>query len=223
MSLAGSKPKKNRTALKPAYEDRAQPKHVSVIVVTAVAAGVCFLPVVSYFLKRGRRGRTTSSNDGSTPSVHLPSPQRRQLAQPSSLAELRAIRAKAAESRCSGDSPENLSRKLNLTPLGQAIEVARKVDVVEKKALTALKRVKSDDSSPPDAKEIAMLLEELTQVQLELDSVKGDDSSRPLKKSQTQRIQRLVQRLDSFPARDPKKSPTEGDVTEVTETSNGES
>eukprot|EP00270_Netrium_digitus_P016702 TRINITY_DN602_c0_g1_i5.p1 TRINITY_DN602_c0_g1~~TRINITY_DN602_c0_g1_i5.p1 ORF type:complete len:168 (-),score=55.88 TRINITY_DN602_c0_g1_i5:260-763(-) len=110
-----------------------------------------------------------------------------------------------------------------LTPLGQAIGIAREVDRMEEKVVEIEGRFSASQESAANTgvgvggddrgsmnesvaikgegaakvkEAAAMLVELLTQLQLRLDGVPADESVRPIRKAQTVRLQMLLQRLD---------------------------
>jgi hypothetical protein len=93
-----------------------------------------------------------------------------------SLAELRALRAEAAESRLPPELSTNKkspSTGGKLTPLGSILLLARKIDKLEEESssfLHSVGEVAELDSIQVKGK--ARLLELLTQVQLEVDGIK---------------------------------------------------
>lgn len=110
------------------------------------------------------------------------------------LLKQRAERAEAAETRLKMPTAGGL--RSGLTPLGEAIVVARRVDEVEaslRELEVSLRRSPGAGLAPAAEKEQARITEVLMQCQLALDSVQGDESVRPMRRVQTMRIQGLLQ------------------------------
>ncbi|KAH9575828.1 hypothetical protein CY35_01G131400 [Sphagnum magellanicum] len=194
------------------YEDPAKPVWVSAPFI-AVAATTAFL-IAGHLLSRrpGRRpggggGDRSQGGERTNNSTVVPGGDNNnnnkvthRWNQPMSLAELRALRAEAAESRL----PPELSRNKKssstggkLTPLGSILLLARKIDKLEEESssfLHSVGEVAELDSIQVKGK--ARLLELLTQVQLEVDGIKSDESVRPHRKSQTNRVQALILALE---------------------------
>ncbi|MCO5562253.1 hypothetical protein L7F22_015878 [Adiantum nelumboides] len=114
-----------------------------------------------------------------------------------SLAELRLRRLKAAEARL--HSPTNEVSAASLTPLGRILKVSKRADKLEEETQSFLGKVSvAKVMSPSEEKEQVRLLEELTVLQLEIDGIPGDESVRPHRKCQTNRIQTLLASLDQL-------------------------
>jgi len=140
----------------------------------------------------GNQGGTTSTRNSSNKDSSEP---RGNL--PLNLAELRAKRAAAAEARLPKEGSSNASSAL--TPLGSILMLARKVDKLEEECSAFLSNVGSSTTvNPAQQKEIARLLELLTQLQLKIDGVKGDETVRPHRKVQTTRVQSLLSALEKL-------------------------
>lgn len=111
------------------------------------------------------------------------------------LAQLRALRAEAAEARLAKES--NSTASSSLTPLGSILMLARKVDKLGEECYVFLSSAGSSiELSPTQQKELARLMELLTQLQLKIDGVKGDETVRPHRKIQTKRVQSLLSDLE---------------------------
>ncbi|MCO5601585.1 hypothetical protein L7F22_055708 [Adiantum nelumboides] len=114
-----------------------------------------------------------------------------------SLAELRLQQLKAAEARL--HSSTNEASAASLTPLGRIFKVSKRADKLEEETQSFLGKVSAAKvMSPSEEKEQVRLLEELTVLQLEIDGIPGDESVRPHRKCQTNRIQTLLASLDQL-------------------------
>lgn len=186
---------KEYNAQRPAYyEDHAKPAWVSVPVMAVAAAA---LLIGGHFLSR-RGGRRTGGDGGdqggpATSDRNTTEPPRSNL--PLNLAQLRAKRAEAAEARLPKEGSSNASS--SLTPLGSILMLARKVDKLEEECSAFTSSVDST-LDPAQQKELARLLELLTQLQLKIDGVKGDETVRPHRKVQTTRVQSLLSALEKL-------------------------
>lgn len=179
------------------YEDHAKPAWISAPVMAVAAAA---LLIGGHFLSRrgGRRtggdggdqGGTASSGDSSSSAE-----SRGNL--PLNLAQLRAKRAEAAEARLAKEGSSTGSS--SLTPLGSILMLARKVDKLDEECSAFSGSVGSSTTlDPAQQKELARLLELLTQLQLKIDGVKGDETVRPHRKIQTTRVQSLLSGLEKL-------------------------
>lgn len=123
--------------------------------------------------------------------------RRRNQTNPKSLAELRLRRLQAAEARLQSTRTEPSAARL--TPLGIILELTQKVDKLEEETKSLLAKVPAAMVMRPlEEKAQVQLLELLALLQLEIDAVQGDESVRPHKKSQTNRIQTLISKLDQL-------------------------
>eukprot|EP00250_Pteridium_aquilinum_P031538 c43799_g1_i1 orf=149-829(+) len=118
------------------------------------------------------------------------------LAQPMSLADLRQRRLEAVEARLHSTRREPFSARL--TPLGTILELSQKADKLEEETNSFLEKVLARVMNPSEEKEQVQLLELLTLLQLDIDAVQGDESVRPHRRSQTNRIQSLIAKLDQL-------------------------
>ncbi|KAI5084255.1 hypothetical protein GOP47_0000424 [Adiantum capillus-veneris] len=151
------------------------------------------VPCIGGDKKRYSRAADNVENEESG----LDSGTRSTSTQPMSLAELRLRRLKAAEARL--HSPRNEASAANLTPLGRILKLAARVDKLEEEAESLLGQVSiAKVMSPSEDKEQVRLLEELILLQLEIDGIPGDESVRPHRKGQTNRIQTLIANLDNL-------------------------
>lgn len=116
--------------------------------------------------------------------------------QPMSLAELRLRRLTAAEARLQPTKSEPSAARL--TPLGMILELTQKVDKLEDEAKSLLGKASAGAMSLLEEKEQVQLLELLALLQLEVDAVQADESVRPHRRSQTNRIQTLIAELDQL-------------------------
>ncbi|KAG0579625.1 hypothetical protein KC19_4G111000 [Ceratodon purpureus] len=181
------------------YEDRAKPAWISGPVMAVAAAA---LILGGHFLSR-RAGRRTGGNGGnqggsasSGDSSNRDSTESRGNL-PLNLAQLRAKRAEAAEARLAKEGSSTGSSAL--TPLGTILMLARKVDKLDEECSTFLSSVgTSTNLDPAQLKELARLLELLTQLQLKIDGVKGDETVRPHRKIQTTRVQSRLSALETL-------------------------
>eukprot|EP00897_Mesotaenium_endlicherianum_P001580 jgi/Mesen1/144/ME1130167C07614 len=111
---------------RPAYKDGASPRQVSTPVMLALGAAALLGGVFITLRTRGRRvGSGSSPPGGESRALDDPRPRR-----PTTLAELRSVRAKAAEARLV-QGPTRVAASAAATsaptPLGQAIAIAQQV------------------------------------------------------------------------------------------------
>ncbi|KAL3694070.1 hypothetical protein R1sor_007721 [Riccia sorocarpa] len=158
-----------------------------------VAAAALF--VVGHFANK-RAGRRLGRND------KAPSSDNNDVIQddnrPMSLAELRARRIEAAEARLRRGSGTSSPAAAKPTPLGRILLLAREVDKLESETATLLSSVQGlEELDSTSDKELLRLLELLTQVQLKIDDIESDESVRPHRRTQTQRVQKLILELEA--------------------------
>lgn len=122
------------------------------------------------------------------------SKRKKNQANPKSLAELRLRRLQAAEARVHSTRTEPSAARL--TPLGVILELGQKVDKLDEEAKSFLADVSSRIMTPSEEKAQMQLLESLGSLQLDIDAVQGDESVRPHKRTQTNRVQTLLAKLD---------------------------
>ncbi|CAM6083864.1 unnamed protein product [Calypogeia fissa] len=189
------------------YEDYAKPVIVNWPFMLVAAAAIF---VVGHFANRGAGRRLGGNYKKRAPSTEDPdsgsnssngrgddSVGRRGNNQPMSLAELRLLRAEAAEARLKNGATSSSPAAAKPTPLGSILLLARKVDKLEEETSQFFVQVKDIETwTAKEEKEHARLLELLTQVQLAIDGVQSDESVRPHRKTQTNRVQKLITALE---------------------------
>lgn len=179
------------------YEDHAKPAWISASMMAVAAAAMI---IGGHFFSRrgGRRTGGDGRNHGRSASTGNPSSRDSTEPRdnfPVNLAQLRALRAEAAEARLAKES--NSTASSSLTPLGSILMLARKVDKLGEECYVFLSSAGSSiELSPTQQKELARLMELLTQLQLKIDGVKGDETVRPHRKIQTKRVQSLLSDLE---------------------------
>ncbi|KAL2633712.1 hypothetical protein R1flu_005191 [Riccia fluitans] len=159
-----------------------------------VAAAALF--VVGHFANK-RAGRRLGGNNKKSSSSDTNSAVQDDSSRRMSLAELRARRVEAAEARLRRGTGTSSPAAAKPTPLGRILLLARDVDNLEIEASTFLSSVKEVEELDPTSDKAARLLELLTQVQLKIDGVESDESVRPHRKTQTQRVQSLIVELEA--------------------------
>ncbi|BBN06213.1 hypothetical protein MPTK1_3g19280 [Marchantia polymorpha subsp. ruderalis] len=182
------------------YEDYAKPVLVNWPFMVVAAAA---LFVVGHFANK-RAGRRTGGSGKSSPSDDTNNPVQNDEGlprggnRPMSLAELRARRVEAAEARTRHGTTASNPGVAKPTPLGRILSLTREVDKLEKEASAFLASVKElEGLDAASEKEHSRLLELLTQVQLKIDGIQSDESVRPHRKTQTQRVQSLTLELEA--------------------------
>eukprot|EP00850_Spirogloea_muscicola_P001916 SM000007S20876 [mRNA] locus=s7:725400:726428:+ [translate_table: standard] len=86
-----------------------------------------------------------------------------------------------------------------LTPLGQALDVARRLDAIEREVQSlAGSATEAGRLDAVGERERARLTEAVTEMQLRMDGIEGDEAVRPVRRAQTQRMHALIQRLEAL-------------------------
>lgn len=170
--------------------------------VVAVAAAAVLIGGHLLSRRRGRRDGGDGGDQGGKASTRNPSGRDRTVPRgnpPLNLAQLRALRAEAAEARRPKGSGSTAPSTASLTPFSAILMLARKVDKLEEECSAFFSSVGTSTTLiPTQQKELAQLLELLTQVQLNIDGVKGDENVRSHRKTQTTRVQSLLSALEKL-------------------------
>ncbi|KAG0589236.1 hypothetical protein KC19_1G006400 [Ceratodon purpureus] len=164
-----------------------------------VAFAAAALFIGGRFLSR-RKGRRDDDSDGGDQGgkacTRNPSNKDRTEPRgnpPLNLAQLRALRAEAAEARLPKGSSSTAPSTASPTPLSTILVLTRKVEKMEEECSAFFSSVGSSTRLiSTKQKELAQLLELLTQLQLRIDGVKGDENVRSHRKTQTTRVQSLL-------------------------------